>query len=156
MATGRLMCAVALAAGLALLVGQPAAGQGKTSEKVVKGKVSAEKPAGGKQAFVVTLEVDPDFHIYANPVGQEDLMSNQTTVTVTSKAKVKTYKVDYPPGELVKDKVVGDYKVFKGKVTIKGTVEWAGDPGPLDVAVKIQACNKTRCLLPGTIKLSAK
>src|SRR5262249_49114804 len=108
----------------------------------------------GKQLVTITLEVDPKYHLYANPVGNADLESNQTMVTVTGKGKPEV-KVDYPAGELVKDKVVGDYKIYKGKVTIKATVRRAkGARGRLQVAVKLQACSKKACLTPATVKLS--
>ena len=43
----------------------------------------------------------------------------------------------------------------EGEVVIKAMVERAkGDTGPLEVSVKLQACNESTCLLPATIKLS--
>jgi DsbC/DsbD-like thiol-disulfide interchange protein len=144
----------ALAAGLVLVAGQPAVAQGKKSDSVVKAKATAGKlDSAGKQVVTIVLEVAPGFHIYANPVGNEDFVTTQTTVTVTG--KTKSVKVDYPKGELKSDKVVGDYKIYKDKVTIKATVERGkDDSGPLSVAIKLQACDKSRCLLPATIKLS--
>jgi hypothetical protein len=146
-----------LAAGLLLAARAPIQAQGKKSDSVVKAKATAtpEKPGGdGKQVVTIVLEIDPSFHLYANPVGNEDLVTSQTTVTVTAKAKPQSVKVEYPPGEVKADKVVGDYKIFKDKVTIKATVVRAkGDTSPLEVAVKLQACDKSRCLLPATVKL---
>jgi len=149
---------LALAGGIVLAAALPALGQATGSDSVVKAKATADKPGGdGKQVVTITLEVDPKYHLYANPVGNADLESNQTTVTVTGKARPESVKVDYPAGELVKDKVVGDYKIYKGKVTIKASVERGkDDSGPLSVAVKLQACDKARCLLPATIKLSVR
>src|SRR5262249_25376329 len=117
-------------------------------------KVTADKPVEGKQVVTVTLEIDPKYHIYANPVGNEDFEPAQTTVSVTGKAKPESVKVDYPPGKLVKDSA-GDYKEYTGKVTIKATVQGAkGDVGPLEVSIKLQACSKSSCLLPATIKVA--
>ena len=48
--------------------------------------------------------------------------------------------------------MIGDYKVYRGKVTIKTTVEGAG---PHTLAIKIQACSKKACLLPATLKVTA-
>jgi hypothetical protein len=145
-----------LAAGLVLAAGQPVLGQGKKSDSVVKARATAGKLDGaGKQEVTILLEIAPGFHIYANPVGNEDFVTTQTTVTVGGKAKL--VKVEYPKGEQKADKVVGDYKIYKGKVTIKASVERGkDDSGPLSVAVKLQACDKARCLLPATIKLSVK
>ena len=147
---------LALAGGLVLAAALPALGQATGSDSVVRAKATADKPGGdGKQLVTVTLEIDPRYHLYANPVGNADLESNQTMVTVTGKAKPESVKVDYPPGKLVKDSA-GDYKEYAGKVTIKATVRRAkGDSGPLEVSIKLQACSKSSCLLPATIKLTA-
>ncbi len=144
----------ALSAGLVLaLVGQAPAQKIRKSSDAVKVKATAGKPdADGKQVVTLVLEIHPDFHIYANPVGKEILEAAQTTVTAGGKAKL--VKVDYPPGETKKEKD-GDYKVYKGKVTIKAVVQRGkGDSGPLELGVKVQACDKTRCLFPGTVKVT--
>jgi hypothetical protein len=140
---------------VALAAAGPALAQGTKSDSVVKATAKADKPGDdGKQTLTITLEVDPEYHVYANPVGNEDFDSNKTTVSVTGKKKPESVKVDYPPGKAVKDSVVGDYKIYSGKVTIKAVVQRAkGDDGPLEVAVKLQACSKSKCLLPATIKL---
>jgi hypothetical protein len=146
---------VALIAGSMLAVA-PVLAQGKKSDSVVKVSARGEKPgADGKQVVHITLEMEPKWHVYANPVGNEDIASNQTTVSITSKSKLESVKIDYPAGELVKDKVVGDYKIYKGKVTIKATIQRGkDDTGALDVTVKLQACSDKECLLPATVKTS--
>lgn len=145
-----------LAAGLVLAIYTEVRAQGLTSDKVVKAAVTTDKPgADGKQVLTITLDIDSKYHIYANPVGNEDFASNQTTLNVTGKAKLESVKVDYPTGEVVKDKTIGDYKIYTGKVTLKATVQRArGDTGPLDVAIKVQACTKKACLMPGTLKVA--
>lgn len=131
---------------LALLTLTAAAlAQGKSSDTVVKATAKAD---GG--TVTITLEIDPKYHVYANPIGNKDLEDTQTTVTLSSKGKLG--KVDYPAGELVKDKVVGDYKVYHGKVQIKAAVD---GPGPHEFAIKVQACSKSACLLPATLKVTA-
>ena len=146
--------------GLAFLIGflgPDAQGQGvKKSDAVVKVTATADKPdADGKQVVSVLLVHESGWHSYANPVGHEDLASVQTTVTIAGKNKFDDVKVDYPPGKLIKDKLVGDYKVFEDKVTIKATVRRAKeDTGPLEVNVKFQACSDKSCLLGATVKLT--
>jgi DsbC/DsbD-like thiol-disulfide interchange protein len=129
----------------------------KKSDTVVKSEAKADKVAAdGTQAVTITLTIDKGWHLYANPVGNEDLMDNQVSASVSSKNKLQDVKVEYPAGTVVKDKTVGDYKVYEGTVTIKATVRRAkGDAEPLDVSVKLQACSKTQCLLPATLKLTA-
>jgi hypothetical protein len=142
---------------LALALAADASGQGaKTSESVVKITGKADRPgADGKQTLTLTVAIDSPWHLYANPVGSEDLSSAQTTVTVNAGGRPAQAKVDYPAGKTIKDKAFGEYKVYEGTVTIKAHVQRAkGDTGPLQVSVKLQACNDKSCLLPSTVKLS--
>jgi len=148
---------VFVAAFLSLLVADDVRGQGlKKSDGVVKVSATADKPdADGKQTVTIVLAHDAGWHTYANPVGLEDLASAQTSVTVSAKEKPDDVKVEYPAGKLVKDKVVGDYKVYEDKVTIKAAVKRAkGDASPLEVTVKFQACTDKQCLLPAAVKLT--
>ena len=146
-------CAGLLAA---LVLVYPATAQGPRSDKVVKASAKASKPdADGKQTVTITLDVEKPFHLYANPVGNKDFEKVATTVKVASKVSGAT--IDYPAGTVHKDKDVGDYKIYEGKVTIKASVRRArGDTGPLKLTVKLQACDSKRCLLPATIKLTAE
>ena len=150
---GRLTLALAgclvLAAGAA-----DARAQGKKSDAVVKADAKAYTPGpDGKQTVTVTLDVSKPWHLYANPVGNKDLADVETTVSVAGKAKVE--KVEYPAGKLQKDAAVGDYRIYEGRVTIKVRLRRAkDDTGPLDLSVKLQACNDKTCLLPATVKLT--
>ena len=151
------------AAGLAALgllltaLAGAAQAQAKKSDAVVKAEATAGKPDDdGTQVVTVTLAIDKGWHIYANPVGFEDLASAQTTVSVSAKAKPEDVRVEYPEGKAIKDKTLdAEYRTYEDKVTIKATVRRAkGDTGPLDVTVKFQACDEKRCLLPATVKLT--
>ena len=126
---------------------------GKKSDGVVKAKAKLEN-VGGKSIVVISLDIQKGWHLYANPVGNEDLASSQTTVTIPAKA-AKLVKVDYPLGKVVNDKVLGTYGVYEGSVEIRATVERAaGASGPLELTVKVQACDEKNCLPPGSIKIS--
>jgi uncharacterized protein len=133
------------------------AGGSKKSDGVVKVKLKAEpeKPgADGQQVVTLSLEIDKGWHIYANPVGNNDLTGSQTVVKVGGQ-KPPVLKVAYPEGKLVKDKVVGDYRTYEDKVAITATVQrTAGDKGPLEVSVSFQACDASKCLPPATVKLT--
>jgi thiol:disulfide interchange protein len=150
-----LRCVGVLAAVLAgLAAGGPAAAQGTKSDSVVKAEARADKPVDGKQVVTVTLQIDPKYYLYANPVGNPDYESNQVKVSL-SKGKVESFKVDYPAGTVKKDAVVGDYKVYTGKVVIKAAVQRAkGETGPLELAIKLQACSGRACLFPATVKVA--
>jgi hypothetical protein len=157
----QLVLLAGLIAALTVLCGTTAAQKGgKNSEAVVKVTAKADKAdADGKQLVTITMNVDKDWHTYANPVGLDDLESAQTVVEITSKNKPESVKIAYPKGKVQKDDVVGDYKIYEGKVEIKATVQRAkGDSGPLGVKVKFQACSDVSktCLVPATVKLSVE
>ena len=132
---------------------------GKKSDSEVKVTAKAGKPDNsGKQVVTITLAINKGWHVYANPVGNPDLRSSQTIVTVSAKEKPEQVKVDYPVGKVVNDKLVGNYRTYEGQVDIKTTVQRAkGDAGPLEVSVRFMACHdKGVCLLPATVKLTVK
>lgn len=134
---------------------QVAQGGVKRSDAVVKVRAAADKPdASGKQIVTVTLDIDNGWHIYANPVGQQDLESVQTTVAISGVSKTEKVQVSYPEGKLINDAVVGKYVTYEEQAVIKATVQRAkGDTGPLEVTVKFQSCNDKTCLLPATVTL---
>jgi hypothetical protein len=135
---------------------EPAAsGDGaKKSENVVKIRATADKPdANGQQVVTLTITIDEGWHLYANPV-PKDFPGIPVTVQVNAKTKPKEVKVEYPKGKPVKDEVAGDHEVYEGTITIKAKVSrQPDDTSPLEVSVKVQACNQAQCLLPGTVKV---
>ena len=147
-------CLFAMALAASLIFSSAQAG-GKKSDAEVKVTVEAAKPdSAGKQVITVHLDINRGWHVYSNPVGNEDLEAAQTEVKVTGKAKPASVKIEYPKGQIIKDKVLGNYGVYEDKVSIRATVQRAdGDTEPLDVSVKFQACNdKGSCLFPATVK----
>jgi DsbC/DsbD-like thiol-disulfide interchange protein len=128
------------------------------SDSKVKVTATADKPGSdGKQVVTVTLDIDNGWHAYANPVGSSDFPGLPTTVTITAGQKPEKVTVEYPKGKMMKDDVSGAYFVYEGKTTIKAVVQRAkGDTSPLDVAVRVQACNDKSCLQPATVKLTVK
>jgi uncharacterized protein len=159
--TSRRPCPIAAAvlfAGLAAIAGRSTAlAAPLKSDSVVKATAAADKPdADGKQIVTLTLAIDKGWHLYANPVGSEDFASVQTTVKVKAKGALDNVKVDYPAGKEVKDATLGAYKVYEDKATITITANRAkGDDSPLELTVKVQACNEKTCLLPSEVKLTA-
>jgi DsbC/DsbD-like thiol-disulfide interchange protein len=131
----------------------PALAQAKKSDSVIKVDVKADKPgADGKQTITITLDIDKSWHVYANPVENEDLTNAQTVVSVTSKGKLESVKVEYPAGK-PQGEMGEKYKIYEGKVAIKAQVKRAGgDNSPLEVTIKLQACNDKTCLVPAVIK----
>jgi DsbC/DsbD-like thiol-disulfide interchange protein len=142
-------CLALLVAGTAVLARAP-----KSDDKV-KVTAAATKPdADGNQVVTLNLDIEKPWHLYANPAGNDDLADSQVVVTVSAKDKPEAVKIEYPEGKLNKDAVVGDYRTYEGKVTIKAQVRRArGDTSPLEVSVKLQACSDKGCLLPATVKV---
>src|SRR6516165_5796978 len=120
---------------------RPVHAQAKKSDSVVKAEAKADKPdADGKQTVTITLDIEKPWHLYANPVDNEDLASAKTDVTITAKDKTENVKIEYPKGKVIVDAAVGNYKVYEGKIEIKATLKRAkGDDSPLEVNIKLQA-----------------
>jgi len=160
MTTAKRLTAIAVLGLAAIVISVNTSAAGVKSDSEVKITAASGKPdSSGKQIVTITLAHNPDWHTYANPVGNDSFTTNQTLVTIKAKTKPTSIKIDYPTGKLHKDKDVGDYSVYEGKVEIKATVVRAeGDTSPLEVSVKIVACNdkKGMCLLPATVKLAVK
>ncbi len=127
----------------------------KKSDSFVKVTAQATKPdADGKQTVDITLDIEKPWHLYANPVENEDLTNAQTVVALSAKGKLEDIKIDYPAGKVHTDHGA-KYNIYEGKVVIKAHLKRAkGDSGPLEVSVKLQACDAKRCLLPATVKVS--
>jgi len=127
----------------------------KRSDSVVKIVAAAEKPnAEGVQVVQLTLTIDEGWHLYANPV-PKDFPGIPVTVSIDAKNKSKIIQVEYPKGKPVRDAIVGDHQVYEGKIVITAKLSRAKDDmAPPDLQVKVQACNKEKCLLPGTVKVT--
>jgi hypothetical protein len=126
----------------------------KTSAGKVKAQATATKPdASGKQVITVTLDIDKGWHLYANPPDNKIVADAQTVVTVKTPVKPQSVDVKYPPGSRYFDEVAKEtFKVYEGRVMIRAIVQRAaGDTGPLQVLVKVNACNRNTCLKEATI-----
>jgi uncharacterized protein len=145
------MLRTALIACLVLTPSQTQKGGAKTTDKVVSITAKAEKPAAdGSQKVTVTVKIEKDYHIYANPVGNEDLESAKTVLTFTGADAVS---IDYPKGKTIVDKVVGDYVTYEKEITITAKIKRkAGATGDVEASVKCQACTDKSCLPAATIK----
>ena len=159
--TGRLLTASALVLGALVLtlgpVGTPAAKAGR-KKSYTKVTATATKPdAQGRQKVTITMDIEKPWHAYANPVGVPDLEEAKTDVKITSKgAKLAAVEIQYPLGKVEKDKLVGTYRIYEGKVTITGLVQHAkGDTSPLQVTVTYMTCHpKGQCLPVETKKFT--
>ena len=135
----------------AALLLQAQADGGTKSADQVKGKATATKPDDkGRQTVTITLDIAKGWHIYANPVGNELLEPGQTRVKF---AKAK-YEVTYPKGKLVVDGKE-KYSIYEDRITIQADIQrGAGETGPIEISIAVQACTDKTCLQPGTLKLT--
>lgn len=125
-------------------------GQANDSSKVVKIDINPDVSSTAEQkVFTITLNIGKGWHLYANPVGNQDLVSVQTSVAIKGDGVTLPAKVVYPAGKLVKDALVGDYSTYEGTIKIKVTAPLPKTQGkPPEVVVKYQACSDKTCLAP--------
>jgi hypothetical protein len=140
-------------AAVALIVAPERALAQKNSSENVKVKATAEKGKEGERVVKLQLTIADGWYIYANPVGNEDLATNATTVKIKG-VKDSDVKVTYPKAKVKEDKVVGNYNYYTGDVDIQATVR--GASGPLEFEVQVNTCHLIRgvCLPPGTVKVT--
>ena len=127
---------------------------GDKSDSKVKVTAKSDKVgADGKQKVSITIAVEKEWYIYANPVKSEDFEENATRVSFsTAKEKLKS-KVNYPVG---KTKELGKirFNVYEGTVTFDAVVDRKmGDTSPLTMAIEVNSCSGGTCLAPGTVRV---
>jgi hypothetical protein len=128
-----------------------------TSASKVKAEIVGVKSDAnaGTQQVTIKLIIDKGYHIYANPVENEEFRGTETTVTVTSAHKPLEVKTTYPPGKvlaLARTRL----KIYQGQITLTTVVRRApGDTTPLQITISVQATNEEFGLPPAQIKLTA-
>jgi uncharacterized protein len=132
----------------------------KNTGDVVSATATAGKiGANGMQEIVVKVAIAEPWHVYANPVGNEELLASQTVAEVRANGKEIKATATYPKGNTLKDPK-GDYQIYDGEIEIRLAVEWGkGDPTPVEVRLKVQACvggDNARCLMPVTLKVPVR
>jgi hypothetical protein len=131
----------------------------RNSSDVVKARATIGAPdKDGKRSLTVKLKVDEPWHVYANPVGLDDLEGARTIVDVFSGGKKVPAAIEYPKGSVEKDAKGADYRVYVGEITVTCVFE-AKNAGALEIRVKVQACTSGengRCLLPATLTIPVK
>lgn len=122
----------------------------RRSDSVVKINVEAGKPdMDGNQILTVTFKIDDSWHIYAHSL-PKDFPGVATNIKLSAGAKIEDVNVNYPEGKLIKE---ADYNAYEGSTPIKVKFRRSkGDDSPLEVSVSFQACTKTSCLFPVTVK----
>jgi len=115
--------------------------------------VDVRRPSRGSDMLLVTLRVDPGYHINANPATTDNLIA--TSVAFSG---VAPEKIAYPPPSPFKTRFADDVlDVYGGTVVITATFS-AGTLNRmhgLSLTVTAQACTEDVCLLPDDIPARA-
>lgn len=104
-------------------------------------KVTISKPTigpGNSRQFTVNLIIDEKCFLFANPVGQEELEAAKARLDFTLEGMPVDADIVYPPGLKVKDKLIGDYNVYRGRIAIAVTLRPPpGATAPVELAVRL-------------------
>jgi hypothetical protein len=141
---------VALCAAAVLLAAPAWATPQKNSSENVKITATPEKSSDSARVVKLRLKIADGWYAYANPVGNEDLAPNATTVKVKG-VKDADVKVTFPKAKVKEDKTIGNYNYYTGDVDIVAAVKNA--TGTLEFEVTVNTCHLIRgvCLPPGTV-----
>ena len=121
-------------------------------------RILGPEPVTPGQAFDVelTLEIQPPWHLYANPTGSE--VVKPTVISLAAGTPASLAGVDYPKGE--SKTLAGATEplpVYEGKVTLTAHLRLDEDagPGPFDQELKVrfQACDDRACLAPTVLSV---
>ena len=146
-----------LALAAALLLGNSAATAGDSTTKVKAFAAAGPIDAAGRQAVTITLLIDKDWHIYANPVKNKDFDPIKTDVKIGAKVKPARVDIRYPAGKLYPNKFNIAVMVYEERVDIPALVQRApGDASPLEIDVTFSACDDYNCLAPATVRLKPR
>jgi uncharacterized protein YyaL (SSP411 family) len=124
----------------------------KASADVVTAALSIAAGKDGKQEATVKLKIADGWHIYANPVGDAELLASQTVLSVYADDKEIEAKVAYPSGKEHKDITGSKYNIYAGAAEISATFT-APRNAKIEARVKIIACKEDGCLLPSVLKV---
>lgn len=133
---------------------EPVAKPEKIAAKVV---LSVDKlPPGGQCEIAVVLDVQPGWHINANPPSPDYMKA--TKVTVKSNLGSEFDKAVYPKGAPLRLPDISDpISVYEGRVVIRGQLSIpaaaAGRTEEFDVTINYQACNDKTCEPPAKLRL---
>ena len=102
--------------------------------------------------ITVTLVVDKDYHVNANPASFDYLIPTRLSIDGLSDTRVT-----YPAAIVIKPKFAPDgLKVYEGTVTIRAIAPKDTVVGgkPIVGNVRVQACNDEICLPPATLSVT--
>jgi uncharacterized protein YyaL (SSP411 family) len=120
-------------------------------------KISRDKLQPGQPfQITVTLKLDANWHIYANPASRPEYVP--TTIKVTGDLPLEDVEIQYPRASQFRTEGIAEsIDVYSDAVEIKvnaklGAAAEIGN-AELKLAVRYQACNDHECLAPKTVQL---
>jgi uncharacterized protein YyaL (SSP411 family) len=128
------------------------------SSDVVRIELNRGSVADGLESFFLKINVEKGWHIYANPVGNKDLLDSATQVEMLIDGKVVEHSgIAFPKGTAKTEKD-GAYDTYEGEqtITIRLNRDQTKNAKSVAVRVKVVACDDKTCLKPSTIRVDAK
>lgn len=106
---------------------------------------------GDGKEIAITLDIDPGYHINANPASFDYLIP--TRVSFKGLAGIEPR---YPPATLIKPRFAPDgLKTYEGTVVIAGGLPvQPSHVGPIEAEIRVQACTDEVCLPPATLTVA--
>lgn len=149
MALGAVVAIALIARAQPGAAGTVSRGDSIPSETVHRVHVVGVQRDDAKDALIVTLRIDPGFHVNANPASSKYLIP-----TALNLPGVQPTRIDYPPPVYFRPKFAEDrIAVYEGKITI--TARFAhGTLAHLPLfgsTVTAQACNDAICFPPADL-----
>jgi uncharacterized protein len=99
--------------------------------------------------ILVTLAIDPRYHVNANPASIDYLMPTVVTVPGTPDARIT-----YPPGQIFNPKFSPEgISVYEGSAAIRAELPkgWLASATSTPLRIDVQACTAQICLPPATL-----
>ncbi len=120
-------------------------------------KLSVDQLQPGAEFHIdIVLDVDEGWHVNANPASSEKLIP--VTVTLDAPLTLTDVRSEYPKGEsFAVEGLDESISVYAGRVSIRSYATLDDDAAPgdstVDVTVRYQACDASRCMPPKEIEL---
>jgi uncharacterized protein YyaL (SSP411 family) len=130
-----------------------------TASARMAGEGESAVAPGGEFDAVVAVNIEPGWHLYANPPGATEVKPTTLGLDPPSTSSATLVVVKYPAGEAKALASTGPEKValYEGKVEITARIRIAepAKPGPLRLTLKLsyQACNDKLCLAPASLEI---
>jgi DsbC/DsbD-like thiol-disulfide interchange protein len=111
--------------------------------------------AKGRPRFLVSVKMEPNWVIYANPVENVDLEGWHAKLTITKNKTNREMSISYPEGEFRKDRGDWEYRVYKDTIEVAVTLDHLPEPGDLEFELFVWPFDEVHnvCIPPKTFKL---